>query len=37
VWVPPECEFVCAVGAALLGLHRWRKVRGEVFPSSTSP
>jgi len=37
VWVPPECEFVCAVGAALLGLHRWRKVRGEAFPSSTSP
>ncbi len=26
VRVPPECEFVCAVGAALLGLHRWRRL-----------
>ena len=29
VRVPPQCEFTCAVGAALLGLHRWRKLRSE--------
>lgn len=29
VRVPPQCEFTCALGAALLGLHRWRKLRSE--------
>jgi len=37
VRVPPECEFVCALGAALLGLHRWRKFRSEALPPLTSP
>jgi activator of 2-hydroxyglutaryl-CoA dehydratase len=27
VRVPPDCEYVCALGAALLGLHRWRTLQ----------
>ncbi len=33
VCVPPQCEFTCAVGAALLGLHRWRKLRSDSSSS----
>jgi predicted CoA-substrate-specific enzyme activase len=34
VRVPPDCDYVCALGAALLGLYRWQKRHAS---SSSSP